>query len=72
MIVQVFVAQRQTVDALRQHLRQTVLDLQWSPAIAETARQSAQQVDPAVCLPQQKRSAVTRYPTGCELGLHMT
>ncbi len=69
-IVEVLVAQRQPVDALRQHLRQPVLDQQRRPAIDETARQTAQQVDLAVGLAQQQRSAVTRYLAGCELGLH--
>jgi hypothetical protein len=39
MIVEVFVAQRQPVDALRQHLRQRVLDQQRRAAVAEAARQ---------------------------------
>ena len=69
MIVQVFIAQRQTIDALRKHLRQAVLDQQRCTAIDETARQPAQKVDPAICLPQQKCSAVTRYSPGCELRL---
>ena len=41
MIVEVFIAQRQSVDALRKHLRQLMLDQQRRPAVAETACQSA-------------------------------
>ena len=71
-IVQVFVAQRQPVDALRQHLRQAVLDQQWCAAIDETARHPPQQVDLAICFSQQQRSAVARHLTGSEPGLHAT
>ena len=51
MIAKIFITQRQPIDALRQHLRQAVLDQHRRPAIDETASQTAQQVDPAVCLP---------------------
>ena len=72
MIAKIFIAQSQTIDTLRKHLRQAMLDQQRSTAIKKTARQPPQKIDPAICLPQQKRSTVTRYPTGSELGLHTT
>jgi hypothetical protein len=53
MIVEVLVAQRQPVNALPQHLRQRVLDEQRRTAIAETTRQTAQQVDFPIQLAQQ-------------------
>ena len=40
MIAKVFITQRQTVDALRQHLRQAVLDQLRCTAIKKTARQT--------------------------------
>jgi hypothetical protein len=52
-IVQVFVAQRQTIDALRKHFRDLVRDQPRRAPIAETARHPAQQLDPAVRLPKQ-------------------
>ena len=57
-VVEVFIAQRQPIDALRQHLGQWMLDQQGRAAVAEAARQPAQQVDLAVRLPQQQRTAV--------------
>ena len=70
MIVQILVAQRQPVEALRQHLCQLVLDQQGRPAINETGRQTAQQVDPAVRLTQQQRTAVARNLPGCKPGFN--
>ena len=70
MIVEVLVAQRQPVDALREHLGNRVLDQSGVAPVAETARQPLQQVDLAVCLAQQQRPTVARYLTGGEPGLH--
>jgi hypothetical protein len=72
MIVEVFVAQRQTEDTLRQHLRELVLDQQRRSAVHKTPRQTTQQVDLAVHLAQQQRSAVARNPTGGKTCLHAT
>ena len=62
MIVEVLVAQRQPVNALRQHLRQLVPDQQRRAAIAEAVREPVQQVDLAIRLAQQQRSAVAADP----------
>jgi hypothetical protein len=56
-IVQVFVAQRQPVDALRQHLGQLMLDQQRHAVVAKAARQTAQRVDPAIHFAQQQSPA---------------
>jgi hypothetical protein len=48
MIVQVFIAQRQPVDALREHLHQLVPDQQRPPSIMEAGRQTLYQLDPLV------------------------
>jgi len=57
-IVQVLIAQRQPVDALRQHLWQLVLDQQRHAPVLETARQTLHQVDLAFHFPQQQGPAV--------------
>ncbi len=72
MIVQVFVPQRQTEDTLRQHLRKLVLDQQRRSAVDKAARQPTQQVDLAVHLAQQQRSAVAGNLTGGKACLHPT
>ena len=58
MIAEILVAQRQTEDALRQHLRELVRDQQRRSAIDKAGRQTTQQVDLAVHLTQQQRTAV--------------
>ena len=70
MIVQVLVAQRQPVDALREHLTKLVLDQQRRPPVDETGRHPLQQTDLAIGLTQQQRPAVGRYLPGCETGLY--
>jgi hypothetical protein len=69
-IVELFVTQRQPIDALRQHLRQAVLDQQRRAAIVETARQPSQKVDLAVHFAQEQRPAVGRHLAGGEPGFH--
>jgi hypothetical protein len=54
-VVEILVAQRQSVDALRQHLPKLVFHLLLMASVAETTRQPPQQVDPPVGLPQQQR-----------------
>ena|SRR5947208_398486 len=71
------VAQRQPVNALRQHLGEGMRDQQRRTTIAKTACQPPQQVDPPVCLPQQQRPNVRpvflpfppeSFPNGINLG----
>ena len=69
-IVEVFVAQGQPVDALRKHLRQLVLDQQGRVAIAKTACQPPQQVDLAIHLAQQLRPTIAGHLASREPGLH--
>ena len=57
-VVQVFVTQRQPVDALRQHLPNRVLHLLLVAPVAETIGQTDQQVDAAIGFTQQQCSAV--------------
>jgi len=59
-IVQVFVAQCQAVNALRQHLLDPVFDPLRIPGVLKTGRQAAQQMDPALHLTQQQRPSVAR------------
>ena len=71
-VVQVLIAQRQPVNALRQHLREAVRDQKRRAAIHETAGQTPQQVDLAIYFSQQQRPTVTRYLTSREPRLHTT
>ena len=70
MIAKVFIAQRQTENALRQHLSQLVLDQQRRSAIDKAAHQTPQQVDLAVHLAQQQRTAVAGNLTAAKPCLH--
>src|SRR6478736_4424834 len=70
MIVQVLIAQRQPVDALRQHLRQLMPDQRRQASVLETAPKTLQHVDLAVHLAQQQCPTVARYLTSGEPHLH--
>ncbi len=70
MIVQVLIAKRQAVDALREHLVKLVLDQQRRPPVGETRCNPLQQTDLAIDLAQQQRSAIGRYLTRRETGLY--
>ena len=70
MIAKILVAQRQTEDPLRQHLREPVLDQQRRSAIDKAARQPPQQVDLALHLAQQQRTAVAGNLTSGKSRLH--
>ncbi len=67
-IVEVFVAQRQPIDALRQHLLDAMLDALGRTKVGETLSQARQQVDPPIHLPQKQRSAVAGQPATVEIG----
>jgi hypothetical protein len=69
-IVQVFIAQRQPVDALRQHRFYSVLDALRIAAIGETRRHPPQQFDLAIRFAQQQSPAVSRYLAGGKPGFH--
>ena len=69
-VVQVLVAQRQPVDALRQHRRQLVSDEQRRAAIREAGGQTAQQVDLPLHLAQQQRTAIAGHLSSREPGLN--
>jgi hypothetical protein len=53
-IVQVFIAQRQPVNALRQHFFQAVFDPFRLPVVAEASCCAPQQADLAIGLAQQQ------------------
>jgi hypothetical protein len=45
-----------------------MLDQRWRPAIHKASHQAAQQINPALRLPQQQRTTIARNLTGAELG----
>jgi hypothetical protein len=65
-IVQVLVAQRHPIDALRQHLLEFVLDALWITGIAEAVGHTLQQPDLAIGLAQQQSAAVGGLPVTVE------
>ena len=69
-VVQVLVAQCQTVNALRQHLFDRVLDQFLVAIVAETACQTPKQVDPPLSLAEKQRPAIARHVTCREPRLH--
>ena len=71
-IAEIFVAQRESVDALRQQLFDRMLDQQRVAVIVEAGGRAPQQVEPSVGLPQQQRSAVRTHHPAVELRHHLT
>jgi hypothetical protein len=67
-IVDVFVAQRQPVNPLRQHLFNRVLDQILVPAVRKTLRQTRQQVQTLVGLAKKKRPAIGTDRSTIETG----
>ena len=57
-IVEIFIAQRQTVDPLRDHLQNGVFDQILIPVVEKTLRHARQQIQAFVGLAQQECSAV--------------
>jgi len=57
-IVEVLIAQRQTVDPLRQHLLDAVLGQPRRTIIGEAPGQAPQESQAAVHLPQQQRTGI--------------
>jgi hypothetical protein len=72
MIVEILVAQRQPVDALREHLGNPVLDPFRVAPVPEAGGQPVQQADTPAGLAQQQRPTVARYLTGREPRLYPT
>ena len=58
MIVQVFIAQSQPVHPLRNHLQNGMFHSILLAAVQETMRESRQQIQPLIGLPQQQRASV--------------
>jgi len=69
-VVEVFIAQRQPVDALRKHLCQRVLHLFLLALVLEARRQPTQQANLPIRLPQQKRPAIAGDSTSREPSFH--
>ena len=70
-VVQVFITQRQPVDALRQHPAEFVLDPPRLTMVGETAHHPLQQPDLAIRLPQQQAAAVGGQPAAVEPPHHL-
>jgi hypothetical protein len=58
MVVEILIAQRQTVDSLREHLLNRMLDLVLIPAVEKTFCQAREQVQALIGLAQQERAAI--------------
>jgi hypothetical protein len=71
-IVQVFVAQGQPINALRQHFFQAVFDPLLLPVVGEASRYAPQQADLAIGLTQQQRPALGCQPRAGKLRHHLT
>ena len=69
-VVDIFVAERDPVDPLRDQLRQRVLDLSRMAEIREAARHPIQQGEPPIHFPQQHAAAVRREPAPVEAADH--
>jgi len=57
-VIEIGVAQRQRVDALRHHFGYAVLDSLWSAEVGEAARQARQQLDPLLGASQQQSAGI--------------
>ncbi len=71
MVIQVFVAERQSVDALRQHLFEAMLDAFGLPVVGEATGHAPKQADHAVGLTQQERAAFGGELAALKLGYHL-
>ena len=67
-IVEVFIAQGQAVDSLREHLQDRMIDHVLIPAVEEALCQARQQVEALVGLAQQERAAVGTDRSAVETG----
>ena len=70
MIGEIFVAQGQTVDALRQHGLHGMLDPLPTAIIREAGGETFEQTDPLVGLAKQQSAAVTGQRAAVEIGYH--
>src|SRR5918995_6368189 len=71
MVVQVFIAQSEPVHSLRNHLQSGMLDAILLAAVQETLRESFQQIQPLVGLPQQQRASIGTDRAAVESGHHL-
>ena len=71
MVVNIFVTQRQSVNALRQHLGNCVLHQYLAPAIEKTFRQTRQKIHPLVGLAQKKGTRVGTDRTAVETSYNL-
>ena len=69
-IVEILVAQRQAIDALREQLRDRVIDKPSVPLVRKTARQRARQAQTGVDLLQQQRAAIAGQRAPGKIGHH--
>ena len=70
-IVQIFVAQRQGRNALRNHFRHRMSNARGSPSVQKALRQARQQIHAPVGFPQQKTSCVRRHRAAVKLTGHL-
>src|SRR3954454_17068707 len=59
-IINVFVAERQTIDPLGQHLLNRMLNPLRLPSVEKTSGASRQQLQPLFSLPQKQRATIGR------------
>ena len=65
-VIEIRVAQRQRVDALRHHFSHAVLDSLLAAEVGEAACQARQQPDPTLGAPQQQRTGIRRHSSTVE------
>src|ERR1700760_2763065 len=66
MIVQIFVAERQSIHSLRQHLLHAVLDQCRITSIQKALAKPWQQLHPQVGFPQQQCTGIGSHPPSAE------
>jgi hypothetical protein len=71
-VVQVFIAQRQSVHALGQHVLDCVLYQGWVAAIQKALAESIQKIHSPVRLPQQQRASIGADCSTIELCYYLT
>jgi hypothetical protein len=69
-VVQILIAQRQTVHPLGQHLLDAVLGQPGRAEIGEAAGQAPQEPHPAIHLPEQERAGIRGQRASVKTGQH--
>ena len=72
MIVEILIAQRQSIDSLRDHLRNRMIHLVLLPAVEKALRKPFQQIELLVGLPQHQTSCVGTDRSPIETGYNFT